>query len=558
MSLVGNLEDLGLGEILQIVNLSRKSGVLELVSGARSGRIYLQVGQIVRATATTFPENLGDLLLRAGLVDLDIIKRALCIQQEEGAGRRIGDILVERFGIDRSAVDAVVSQQIERIVCSFFAWKEGSFVFELGEAHELAAVNLDPLQFILDNGLNAQWLALEGTRLVDELEQHDAPRDEAATVLVEVDRLLAEATRPAPVVAVSPPRCLPPGRRTVLVIDDDPFTAEQLARQLQSRRGAVRVFTAIPSFLAAVAQADPATTFLLIDLIMPCRDGNGRLGGLQLLEEIRQQHADFPVLVMAEHVTSASEEDVRRLGGLALLGKPGRDEIRAGEGEAGLATLMDALCTTLAGSGPAADDDQPLVDIGNELYQELGEDSGLTPRQSRQSPGLHLLRGMLQELGNPSLGGGIILLILRFASELMNRAVIFLVRDQHIIGLGQFGIDIPDGSAEQRVRSTRIPTTAASLFSTALFAKTAARVNPTASDWDNYLFEQLGGQRPAEAFIGPLVSEGRVVAILYGDNLPSSQPVADTEALEIFLSQAGLAMEKALLEQRLMQTGGAR
>jgi len=119
MSLVGNLEDLGLGEILQIVNLSRKSGVLELVSGARSGRIYLQVGQIVRATATTFPENLGDLLLRAGLVDLDIIKRALCIQQEEGAGRRIGDILVERFGIDRSAVDAVVSQQIERIVCSF-------------------------------------------------------------------------------------------------------------------------------------------------------------------------------------------------------------------------------------------------------------------------------------------------------------------------------------------------------------------------------------------------------------------------------------------------------
>jgi hypothetical protein len=108
------------------------------------------------------------------------------------------------------------------------------------------------------------------------------------------------------------------------------------------------------------------------------------------------------------------------------------------------------------------------------------------------------------------------------------------------------------------VRSTCIPTTAASLFSTALFAKTAARVTPTASDWDSYLFEQLGGQRPAEAFIGPLVSEGRVVAILYGDNLPSSQPVADTEALEIFLSQAGLAMEKALLEQRLMQTGGAR
>ena len=38
MSLVGNLEDLGLGEILQIVSLSRKSGVLQLNSRDRDGR----------------------------------------------------------------------------------------------------------------------------------------------------------------------------------------------------------------------------------------------------------------------------------------------------------------------------------------------------------------------------------------------------------------------------------------------------------------------------------------------------------------------------------------
>ena len=61
---------------------------------------------------------------------------------------------------------------------------------------------------------------------------------------------------------------------------------------------------------------------------------------------------------------------------------------------------------------------------------------GTAPLPSQQSPGLHLLRGMLQELNNPSLGGGIILLILRFASELMNRAVILLVKDEEIVGSG--------------------------------------------------------------------------------------------------------------------------
>jgi hypothetical protein len=41
------------------------------------------------------------------------------------------------------------------------------------------------------------------------------------------------------------------------------------------------------------------------------------------------------------------------------------------------------------------------------------------------------------------------------------------------------------------------------------------------------------------------------VAILYGDNLPDRKPIGDTDSLEIFLSQAGVAMEKGLLTQRL-------
>ena len=55
MSLVGNLEDLGLGEILQIVSLSRKSGVLELKSLDREGRVVFRDGEVIRATASNFP-----------------------------------------------------------------------------------------------------------------------------------------------------------------------------------------------------------------------------------------------------------------------------------------------------------------------------------------------------------------------------------------------------------------------------------------------------------------------------------------------------------------------
>jgi CheY-like chemotaxis protein len=560
MSLVGNLEDLGLGEILQIVSLSRKSGILELNSRDRSGRVIFRDGQVIRATATTFPENLGDLLLRAGMVDIDTLKRALIVQQEQSDGRRIGDILADQFDIDREAIDTVVRQQIERIVYSFFGWTEGAFAFELGEPEDLAAITLNPLQFMLDSGLNPQWLAMEGSRLVDEKRHRGEDLDERGESRVDVEQLLAEVrgagvAEALPDAAAGPESAAPMAEnasRLYLVVDDDPLTAELIAKHFQSCQLAVRAFTGSEDFLAAIADADPASTTLLIDLSLPGRNGSGILGGLELLAEVHEQHPDFTLAVMSDLPPGEAALHLRRFPGVIPLSKPAPVEIAAAGGGAALAGLVATLTGAAELAAPPATRDRRLFNIGVELFRELGEASGLTPQQTRQSPGLHLLRGMLQELNNPSLGGGIILLILRFASELMNRAVIFLVKEREIVGLGQFGIELDAESADTKVRSTRIPTGEQSLFSEALLNMAPAKGAPAPQPWNDYLFDQFGGGRPAEVFIGPLVSEGRVVAVLYGDNLPEQKPIGDTEALEIFLSQAGLAMEKVLLERRLM------
>ena len=129
MSLVGNLEDLGLGEILQIVSLSRKSGVLQLTSRDREGRVIFHDGQVIRASATTHPENIGDLVLRAGMADMKTLKKALVIQHESDDDRRIGDVLVSDFGVDREDIEKAVREQVEKVVYSFFSWDEGSFSF---------------------------------------------------------------------------------------------------------------------------------------------------------------------------------------------------------------------------------------------------------------------------------------------------------------------------------------------------------------------------------------------------------------------------------------------
>lgn len=565
MSLVGNLEDLGLGEILQIVSLSRKSGVLELTSLDREGRVIFRDGEVIRATATTFQENLGDLLLRRQMVDLEMMRDALLLQQKEGNKRRFGEILVQEFGIDKDAIEEALREQVEKIVYSFFGWNEGSFSFELGESEDLAVTSLNPLQFILDQGLSPQWLAMEGSRILDEKRHAGEALEVGGESVVDVDRLMAEALAGTSTDDVfnesySQELDLSAGASEAqtdhglfLVVDDDLGTLERLASLLQSRKARVRAFASGSAFLEALAVADPADSLLLIDLIMPRKDGSGVLGGLELLEEVRRSYPDFQILVMSDHPNREAEKSVKAFGVPSLLPKPKKIEVSTPKGEKLLTALVDALMDVRRGDSRQLTEPGRLFNIGAELMREMGEaELGLESAATQQSPGLHLLRGMLQELNNPSLGGGIILLILRFASELMNRAVIFLVKENEAVGLGQFGIELQKESPDIKVRNMCIPIDEESVFSEALDNMTPLKLRPPDSWWINYLFDQLGGGRAEEVFIGPLLSEGRVVAVLYGDNLPEQKPIGDTEALEIFLSQAGLAMEKALLERRLL------
>jgi hypothetical protein len=291
---------------------------------------------------------------------------------------------------------------------------------------------------------------------------------------------------------------------------------------------------------------------LLIDLIMPKMDGTGIMGGVELLELIQTNFTDMPVLAMADCHNEEAEREVRRMG-FPLIMKPREDQV----GDQGvLNDFMAALLPVLnqVKSGREATESRENVNLGDELRKEMGEPASQSAPVV-QSTGISLLRGMLEELNDPALGGGIILLVLRFASEFMNRAVIFIVKRDRIVGLGQFGIDDVSGKADSIVRNMKIPRDEESLFARVIESRLSVKVGPDDGAWTRYLLDKLGGETPAEIFVGPLVSEGKVVALLYGDNLPGEMPIGDTDSLEIFLSQAGVAMEKAFLQRKLKGKG---
>lgn len=561
MSLVGNLEDLGLGDILQIVSLSRKSGVLHLRCGDRAGTIVFFNGQVVQATSSDSHPDFGQLLVERQLISAGQLRDAQ--HQSRASGEPLSKVLTDRYEIDQDVVEQVLREQIEQIVYSFFSWTEGTFAFELYEAEEIQG-EADP-ESLFDRGINPQWLAMEGSRRLDEQrhQQQEAGQGGAA-VLSEGDDYVPEQ--------VLPPEAPPPGSDTgaeglgsgslLYLVDDDARTRRLLADALKAHGFSVSTFPdgrACLTGLENLGEASPRP-HLVVDLIMPRIDGSGILGGLELVERTSDHALGNPLVVLTDHANPEAEKMLADKGVRHLLRKPKKDDLNTRQGLAALDRLAGQIAAILGKKPKDAVKTPPgLVHLGRELLSEIGEEGMGEPGTDRpgstSSPGLSLLKGMLQELNNPTLGGGVILLVLRFASEIMNRAVVFLVRDDAIVGLGQFGLEQCVADADRKVRRMKLPLDQPSVLTRALEAKSAVRLPFSDSEWDRYLQEQLGGERPEEAFIGPIFSEGRVVALLYGDNLPAQQGVGDTEALEIFLSQAGLAMEKALLERRLQLQG---
>lgn len=187
----------------------------------------------------------------------------------------------------------------------------------------------------------------------------------------------------------------------------------------------------------------------------------------------------------------------------------------------------------------------------SEVQGEGGWDTDWGPSPSSERKDFSALKSLTQELRFPNSTSEITLLILRFASDIFQRGVIFMIGEDEVIGLGQFGLDIE--RADEKIRETRI-SLKDSPFLMKIVKELRAYKGPLEKDrGTEFMVSELGGAWPSDVSVFPIIAEGRVAALLYCDNLPTGEAIAETEGLEIFISQAGLALEKSLLQRRLQE-----
>jgi hypothetical protein len=162
MAIEGPLRELGIHDVFQLLDLSRKTGVLRVTSELRDneGQVFFDKGRVLYAAIRSNPHPLGTLLIRAGKITEGDLARARHEQERGGGARRLGELLVEIGALTQKELERQVRFQIEAVVFELMSWREGFFSFEEGD---VSGVPADATLRV-----STESLLMEGARRIDE------------------------------------------------------------------------------------------------------------------------------------------------------------------------------------------------------------------------------------------------------------------------------------------------------------------------------------------------------------------------------------------------------
>lgn len=162
MAIEGPLRELGIHDVFQLLDLSRKTGTLRVTSALRDneGTVYFDAGKIVSAAIKSNPYPFGAMLLKAGKISEGDLTAARAAQTERGDRRRLGEILLAMGAITSKELERQVRLQVEAVVFEMMSWREGFFRFEEGSASAM------PVDSALR--ISTESVLMEAARRIDE------------------------------------------------------------------------------------------------------------------------------------------------------------------------------------------------------------------------------------------------------------------------------------------------------------------------------------------------------------------------------------------------------
>lgn len=592
MSLLGRLEDLSLTDIIQIVYLSRRTGVLEIIDDRGRHTVLFRQGLVVSASSPELPD-LATYLQAAQLITAE---GAGLLRQMEEKGIPAGVAVVEMNMLSNDDLSDAVRRRILEVVSPLLLSKEGEFNFILSEAMTAADLEYDPDQLFKEGGFPPNRIlgAGEGEKIkpLKGLEESlkagkallrgsasaettpaslnlglgqsiaEAPasqtdnvvqfraREEFTPIEELPDELGKSPAERKPAASVSPP---PAGSgqfkvagglfevespeaafRNVVLFERNPLV-RVAARRAFTKEG-IKIFQygSLDDVRSAMTDLFSANSFFVTFLELTGDDASVRL-----MQQVKRKNPRLPVVLIDSEANLRRRHDLLRRGADLYVTKPTPARMQPGLVEEELALFADELVLfaersfqqweQLTGGG---------VEAGKKFYDMASKET--------IDRSFSLLRQLINELSNPNDIGQVSATILRLSAEYLDRGVLVMARGEEFVGLGGFGVTGGGETMDARARKLRLARTEPSILADVVASNGPHRGKMRRTAANVELIDALGGLLPTEVVALPIMHANRAIGILYGDNAEHRAPIDSMTGLEIFLSQAGYAFGNAV------------
>ena len=664
MSLTGNLEDLPLLDIIQIVSFSRKTGYLSIEMSKGQGGIVFREGLVVSAfTADSPPIDPRFAALPADRRDKAIRSRiAFALEQmarlREGAfgfeltedvprvlGERdispetlAGGINPQNLLLDlTSGIDDARAESAAAVEASFATPDEGVFDEEretdrpvvpstafasdlVGSGTAEATTDEPPadesIDAAVDRAFEGAAEAVEsageavpkppevapesagaaehaGEAVLDAAEVAPRPADArpdatdvapesagAEPAVLEPDRPDAEGDDAAAWAPSSPaysPQTMPlkPVRlpeapsaqspaapepspepevaRVILLVDDEEDVRQILGRHFASAGFHIEE-AGDPETAAKVAirLREASSPFVVVtDLGMPASGGASFHGGFEVVKRLWKMNLRPPVVMMTENLSQSLRLRARQMGVQAFVFKPTLSKLNPRQYEADLSAFAFKLSADVLPRLAARASLRPVPHRRRDFSETGAPPPGPAPAPEDATRPFEFLRRRLAELRQPEDANQIAVLVMKVAREFFERAILFVIKNDEARGLGGFGLAPRDETLNLLARTVAIPLGDPSIFHEVARERRPFAGVPASDRWLGHLMGRIGRFHSRGIVLLPLVAHRETIALLFGDSPETGRDVGGLDALEVFVHQAGIALENVFLQKKL-------
>jgi CheY-like chemotaxis protein len=582
MSLAGKLSDLPLQVFLQILSVSKRTGILTVETEEGKSILVLKNGHVIHVSCPpSIQSSLGQRLLQKRMLSPDRLEQLLEKQRSRG-NEPLGSILLEEGILERQTLNHLIKTQIEEAIEKLANINEGSFSFAPDEVVPHDEIYFDPLAPMAEPAIEVQetpnfephWNFVTPSKL-DELVTFDqihhivqaesqtiqelelpadpAPMEVPFHEIAQQIKLPAVEPSSSVLSEVSAQPVKP--HITVLLVDDEAFLREVMAKQLRNQGADVHTAeSATEAVHIAQKLVEVEEPFCVItDLVMPTISGEAYLGGLEIVEAIRRMTSSAPILVISDFQDPKAQTRAFSLGVFAFKQKPVLSRTSIPEAEGQLCQFTDQLLAAMNQQQTDRDaEGQP-----NQFWKESGLDQmqpDISASASRMVSEIADLHRKFETLQSSEAPPEISDLILRYASEFFDRAILFQMRSDSAVAVAGFGETGDAQTMEQKIEQMIFPLNSDSIFSRVQSQQKTHTGKLADTPVNRQMIRSTGRLIPRAIALVPLMAGRQIIGAVYGDNAVSKKPFRSLEVLEILLVQIGMAIETALQQHKIMNT----